>query len=545
MSSSMIVRITATDIAVRLPYTESGTALRIGGVWAQGWKCWLFPKSPEMAQQLAATFVRHMREPGADVAQLTAYVEETKVPVKRGQDSVVVPDGNIPGIRTQAWPHQRAAFAFAHPKKGAMLAMGMGTGKTLTTISLLHDARRVLIIAPKAVLAVWPMEFAKHASYDMQALPLTYSGVKLNAGKAEDFLRQRDAENAPHAALVVNYDAVWREPLSSFLLAYPWDCVVLDECHKIKSPSGKASGFCAKLRKKAAKVYGLTGTPMPHSPLDIYAQMRAIDPKLFGTNANAFKQRYSVLGQFRQPVSYINQQEMQEKLFSVAFQAGRECITLPDATHTVIPVSLEAIARRHYNELATELFAEIEGQEITAANALVKLLRLQQITGGAVKTDDGSLLRVSDAKKSALLDLLEGMGGEPCVVFCRFTSDIDNVREACADLKLDFAELSGKRNDLASFQQGQGHVIAVQIQSGGVGVDLTRARYCVYYSLGYSLGDYEQSLARIHRPGQKQSVSYYHLIAKDTVDERVYAALEARRDVVADFMMQRKEEPIR
>ena len=542
MADTMQARVLDRDIALRLPYTQSATALRLGGVWANGWKCWLFAKSPETAASLAAAWPQLMRAPGSDVAQLEQYIEETKVPVKRGQDAVAVPDGNIPGIRTQAWPHQKACFAFCHPKAGAMLNMGMGTGKTLTTISLVHDARRVLIITPKAVMSVWPKEFELHASYPMQALPLTYSSVKINAGKAQDFLKQRDAENAPHAAIVVNYDAAWREPLATFLLGYHWDAVILDECHKIKSPSGKASGFCKKLRRHATRVYGLTGTPMPHSPLDLYAQMRAIEPKLFGTNYSAFQHRYCVTGEFKQPISYINQGEMQEKFFSVAFQAGRECISLPEATHTVIPVTLEATARRHYNDLATELFAEIAGKEITAANALVKLLRLQQITGGAVKTDSGELLRVSGAKKAALHELLEGMGGEPCVVFCRFTSDIDNVREACADLKLDFAELSGKRNDLAAFQQGKGHVIAVQINSGGVGVDLTRARYCIYYSLGFDAGAFEQSLARVHRPGQKLPVSYYHLIAQDSVDERVYQAMRDKRDVVQAFLMQEQED---
>lgn len=542
MAEPMIVRLTATDIAVRLPYTEAATAIRLGGVWVPSWKCWLFPKSPEMAQRLASALRKHMDAKGADTASLTQYIEETRIPVPRAQDSIIIPEGNVPGLRTQAWPHQRACFAFCHPKPGAMLNMGMGTGKTLTTIGLLHDARRVLIITPKAVMAVWPGEFRKHAAYEMHALPLTYSSVKINAGKAQDFLAEADAKNLPHAAIIVNYESAWREPLSELFLKYRWDAVVLDECHKIKTPGGKASRFCAKLRKKAAKVYGLTGTPMPHSPLDLYGQMRAISPELYGSNYHAFERRYAMLGDFKQPIGYINQQEMQEKFFSVAFQAGRECIELPEATHTVIPVTLEAEARRKYNELATELATEVEGGLITASNALVKLLRLQQICGGAVKTDDGSYVRISTAKRSALTELLEGMGGEPCVVFCRFTSDIDAVREACATLKLDYAELSGKRNDLAAFQQGTGHVIAVQIQSGGVGVDLTRARYCVYYSLGFDAGAFEQSLARVHRPGQKQAVSYYHLIAERSVDERVYQAMRDKRDVVATFLQLKKED---
>ncbi|HPK07479.1 MAG TPA: hypothetical protein PK773_06705, partial [Aminivibrio sp.] len=72
--------------------------------------------------------------------------------------------------------------------------------------------------------------------------------------------------------------------------------------------------------------------------------------------------------------------------------------------------------------------------------------------------------------------------------------------------------------------------------AGGVGISLVRARYCIYYSVGYSLGDYEQSLARIHRPGQDRPVLYVHLLAEDTVDERVYQALDTRRDVVETIL---------
>ena len=85
-------------------------------------------------------------------------------------------------------------------------------------------------------------------------------------------------------------------------------------------------------------------------------------------------------------------------------------------------------------------------------------------------------------------------------------------------------------------QAGKATVLAVQIQSGGTGIDLTRARYCVYLSAGYSLGDYEQSLARVHRPGQSRSVHYYHLVAQGTVDEKVYEALRNRKQVVESVL---------
>ena len=89
---------------------------------------------------------------------------------------------------------------------------------------------------------------------------------------------------------------------------------------------------------------------------------------------------------------------------------------------------------------------------------------------------------------------------------------------------------------MEAWQAGDAPILAVQIQAGGVGIDLTRAAYCVYLSTGFSLGDYEQSVARCHRPGQDRTVFYYHILVKDSVDERVYKALRARKNVVESVL---------
>ncbi|MFR1532566.1 MAG: hypothetical protein ACLSTO_02040 [Bilophila wadsworthia] len=149
-------------------------------------------------------------------------------------------------------------------------------------------------------------------------------------------------------------------------------------------------------------------------------------------------------------------------------------IELPEAVHQVVPVEIGPKARRVYTGLATAFYAELDVGEVTVANALVRLLRLQQVTGGHLKLDSGAVEQVDGAKQEALEDLLEGMGPEPCVVFCRFTSDIGAVKLACASLSLSCCELSGAANQLAEWQAGHHQVIAVQIQSGGAGVDFTR-----------------------------------------------------------------------
>ena len=200
-------------------------------------------------------------------------------------------------------------------------------------------------------------------------------------------------------------------------------------------------------------------------------------------------------------------------------------------------IDLSPKAMRLYKELDAMFCAQVKGGEITASNALVKLLRLQQLTGGvaAVEEEDGTptLHRVDTSKEDALADLLQDLPAEePVVVFARFLGDLGTVHRAAERVGRESLELSGNRRELEAWQAGSAPILAVQIQSGGTGVDLTRAAYCCYLSTGFSLGDYEQSLARCHRPGQDRTVWYYHFVARDTVDEKVYGALRKRKNVV-------------
>ena len=306
--------------------------------------------------------------------------------------------------------------------------------------------------------------------------------------------------------------------------------------HKIKSPSGKASRYLAKLAARAKYRLALTGTPMPHSPLDVYGQFRFLDKRIFGSSNHAFKQRYAVMGGFqdKQVVAHQNMDELQRLMSTITFRVGKEVLSwLPPETHVTYECALTPEGAKVYRGLEQDFVAEVKSGTVTAANAMVKLLRLQQVTGGTVKTDDGRLERVDTSKARLLQDTLEDMGSdEPAVVFCRFHTDLDAVHEACKSLGYTSMELSGRRDDLKAWQAGGAQVLATQISAGGVGVDLTRARYSLYYSLSFSLGEYDQSLARVHRPGQTRPVTHVHLSVKGTVDEKVLRALNKRADVI-------------
>ena len=425
---------------------------------------------------------------------------------------------------------------------GAMIYMGMGCGKSRVVVDLIINFKfkRVLILCPKSVITVWPKEFDKHAGHRRWAvLPLNKGTISQRMDQAESFLHLQEVKDN-QAIVVMNYEAVWRSPFDSWVLNFAnFDLVVCDESHRIKAAGSSISKYLAKIADRIPYRLCLTGTPMPQGPMDLYGQYRFLDKGIFGTSFTKFRARYAQmvpLGHtgISKIVGYQNQDEMHEKFYSIAYRADRDVLDLPDAIHNTREVELEPKTMKIYKNLEKDFYSWVaDGKEVTINTALTKILRLQQVTSGHIPSDDGEIVTVGTEKAEALAELLEDIpADEPVVVFCRFRHDLDAILQTAKQNGRTACELSGRINQLAEWQAGKYNVIAVQIQAGGVGVDLTRACYCVYYSVGHSLGDYEQSLARTHRPGQQRTVFYYHLIASGTIDEKVYQSLQDKKDIV-------------
>lgn len=437
---------------------------------------------------------------------------------------------------TKLWAHQQAGVEYALERRGALLYMRMGHGKTLTTIEILRRRAHVLVVilCPKSVIPHWPLEFERHAAGEFQVTALDRGTVKEKTETAKLAVAAAKHLGRP-AVIVTNHEAAWRSPFAEWLATSGAECLVVDEIHRAKAPGGAFSRFLGRLAKRIPYRLGLTGTAMPHSPLDVYGQFRFLAPAVFGTSFTRFRARYAVMGGFdqHQVVGYQNESELNAKFRSIAYESDANAVELPETIDVRRGFSLPSAAARLYRELEREFTAAVDDGTVTASNALVRLLRLQQITSGAVRDDDGLTREVHIEKAAALADVLEDLAPrEPVVVFARFRQDLDAIRCVAEADRRTVSELSGRQNDLKAWQDGATDVLAVQIQAGGVGVDLTRARYCVYYSLGFSLSDYLQSRARTHRPGQTRNVVYLHLVALGTIDERVYKALERRQDVI-------------
>lgn len=517
-----------------------------GRRWDGARKVWVLPATPQAARAVCDSFTGRL---AADPALLALAATEYQPTSKEGLDEP------IPLTNMKPWAHQVRVFNMIKRQAAVYIAHDMAVGKTCSVVNAIANLRpaRVLVLCPTVVVQVWPSQIALHSPIPIDCValrdpsgktPISERIVRMNeAIKFHDQLRADQP-----LVIVLNYEALVDSHMQVALAKARPNWIVADEAHKLKSPSGVVSRAMARLGARAEKRIALSGTPMPHSPLDAYAQYRFLDPTIFGSSVTAFKARYCIMGGFSpspgspgvQVIGWRDMDDLNRRFYSIADRVIKgDVVDLPPVMHVARPVTLDEASKKLYRQLKEELIAEIAAGVVTAQNAMVKLLKLQEITSGHLKTDQGESQTVNTIKADAVAEILDDLDPqEPVAVFCRFRHDITAVDAVAVKAGRPCFRLYGGQNQLAEWKAaaGQGAVLAVQIQAGGLGVDMTLACYCILYSIGFSMGDYLQALARLDRPGQTRPVTYIHLVTQDTVDERIYKTLQARGNLVADVL---------
>jgi SNF2 family DNA or RNA helicase len=457
------------------------------------------------------------------------------------------------------WDHQKATTSFIRANNGGLMYLGMGTGKTKCTIDILQNDPRctaVLIVCPKSLPSTWEQQFKEHAAdinkYQliMRRYPQSWTVKKRLTYICEQMQVAINLGKIP--VVTVNYDVVYRDEMYQFLMDSQWSHIVCDESQKMKSDTGKIAKAMWAIGDKfdgiAMKIL-LSGTPMPHSPSDIWSQFRFYNKRVFGASPWAFQDRYCIKqnlgnktfttkGGRSRPIQvirgYKNTGEMRKLLFQHTIEYDRSVITLPDATHTIISVPLEIKARKIYENLRDELCAMLDnGEEITVGNGLVKTIRLMQCTGGSIPSDTGGHQIISTAKAEALADVIDGIAAEePLVLFCTSYHEMDTCKAVLTEAGRTVGEHSGRYHQLEEWQEGAFNSLVLQIRAGAVGVNLTRACYNIVVSTGHSAGDFMQMICRIHRPGQRRDVSFIHIHCEDSIDNVIYMAIQRKQSVI-------------
>ena len=437
--------------------------------------------------------------------------------------------------------HQIKAYNMALMNNSFAFLMEMGTGKSLTAVAvaarryLRREVCRVLIVAPTSVCPVWPKEF--EAALVMKRVAILEGPIV----KRIQILNELSEWTNHLQIAVINYEATWR--MLDNLIAWKPDMIICDESQRIKNPSAKQSKALHKLGKVARYKLILSGTPVQNAPLDFFSQYKFLDDRVFGTSYYAFRARYARMGGYgnHQVVAYQNLDELIQKAHSIAYRVTKaEALDLPEQVDEFRYCELEPKTQSLYKEIKEESYAELENGEVTVRNVLTKLLRLQQITGGYLKTDEGIEKHVSDAKLNVLQEIVTDIvdAGKKVVIFARFIKEIDAIRSMMDKLKIQYSWIAGevpipeRGEKVKQFQENpECKVFIAQIQTAGLGITLHAADTAVFYSVDFNYANYSQARARIHRIGQKNNCTYIHLLAKGTIDEKVMEALQKKEDM--------------
>ena len=469
-----------------------------------------------------------------------------------------VPLMKIP-VKANLYKHQVrgincALIAMQTEHSGFGFLFDMGLGKTLTTIGTIGamykqgKIKKVLVVAPSSVCAVWPKDLAAFADFNY------FTAVLI--GDKKKRLKELDAANSriwtnELRILIINYESVWRDEIFIGLNEFDPDLIICDESQRIKTHNAAQSKALHKLGDNARYKIILSGTPIQNNCLDFYSQYRFLDSSVFGKNFYAYRNRYCQMGGYQnhQIVAYKDQENLIKKAHSIAYRVTKEeALDLPEQTFENRYVSFTPKERKLYNELKRVSVAELENEEtVTAPTVLTKMLRLQQLTGGFIISDEGERpQQIGTSKLDALKEILEDYVLEGCgklVIFARFTPEVEAIQKLLEKLKIKYTAIHGgvpleQRGGIVDdFQNNPDtKVFVCNTACAGLGITLTAAHVAVYYSLSFNYADYAQSLARIHRLTQKNNCHYINLLVEDSIDDLCLEALEKKEDIAKSLV---------
>lgn len=427
-------------------------------------------------------------------------------------------------------------FIIDHPE--AAIFLGMGMGKTISTLTAINDlirnrfeTRRVLVIAPIRVARdTWPAELDK---WDHLA-GLTVSPIIGTAKQREAAANRRadiytiGRENIPW--LVKHHGSRW-----------PYDMVIIDELSSFKNPQAKRFKALKKVRPKIHRIVGLTGTPAPNSLLDIWAPFRLIDNgQRLGKYITHYRVQYFTPGRRNGTIVYNwnlrpgADQAIYNNISDITVSMHTtDYLQLPEATHQHITVQLPPKARKQVDTLKRDLVLDLDDDTIDAANAATLSLKLQQLAGGAIYNETGDdYITVHDEKIQALTELVDQAAGNTMLVCFWFKHECDRILDAIPGARvLDTAK------DFHDWNNGDIPVALIHPASAGHGLNLQAGGHImVWYTTPWSLELYEQANARLHRQGQTEPVSIIHIDTADSIDQTVHQAL-TRKDTTQQALI--------
>lgn len=455
--------------------------------------------------------------------------------------------------------HQKEGIQFVLDKGGsAALFHSIGLGKTRTALESFAELRKhnpglkLFVFCPVSLIeSAWGEDIKKYTQF---------SYWNLNKDK------RYPAGLKSYDIYLMNYEKIIRDKWAQLIidLAKTYSFMaVLDESSKIKNHDSKVTKTLLALRHLFQFRVILSGTPAPNDETEYWAQISFVNGNVFPPKFHGFRHTYFYFGrQRRNGIETFNGKIMSKEQARQLFESGyqwmitpqrrehlmqrmspithwrrkEECLPdLPEKIDQIRKVQMTEDQSKAYRQMERDYITEIKGQAVTAEVALAKIMKLRQITSGFLLNEKAEAINImsESPKLKELLSVLEEAGNQQAIIWGVFRHEIQTIKAALGDRAVTlYGETKDKDLAINQFKSGQVQYLIAHPRTAGHGLTLVNASLEIFFSLDYSWETYEQARGRIHRPGQKSTCLYIHLLAEDTIDEDVLEVLQHKKQAV-------------
>lgn len=482
----------------------------------------------------------------ADLWQELAELELVSAEEHRWWRSIAQLSGEVSALDPPARLHaalrdyQLAGFSWLsflyEQQLGGVLADDMGLGKTVQTLAMILRARDAepsgapfLIVAPTSVVGNWQAEAARFAP-DL--------GVVVISETMQRSGQSLDAQSAGADVVVTSY-ALFRMEAHLYQ-GMDWSGLILDEAQMLKNPDSQAHR-AARDFTTSFKL-AITGTPLENNLLELWALVSLCCPGLLGRREQ-FAQVY------RTPIEKQRDDEalsrLQRRLRPFLLRRTKEKVAqeLPPKQEQILSVTLHpqhrAIYDRRLQRERQRVLGLVEDVGSHRFEILAALNHLRQLALDTELTGDG---HAPSAKLEALQDMLAEVTseGHRVLVLSQYTRFLTKARQTAEQMGVACSYLDGstvRRQDVIdAFRAGETEVFFVSLKAGGFGLNLVEADYVVLLDPWWNPAAEEQAIDRAHRIGQKRTVMVYRMVSAGTIEEKVMALQESKRQLFASVL---------
>lgn len=451
---------------------------------------------------------------------------------------------------TKPFSYQLDGIKYGLQKDKWLLLDSPGLGKTIQMIYLAQELKErgkinhcLVVCGVNALKHNWRMEIQKHSNLSAHIL-----GSRINKkgkekiGSVKD--RLEDLKSPLDAFFVITNIETLRDTEVVKAInqgVNKFDMIILDECHKIKTPTSQQSKGLLKLN--ATYKVALTGTILTNSPLDAYAPLKWLG--IENSTFSNFKYYYCDFGgPFGYDIiGYKNVDVLKEQLAKHSLRRTKDLLDLPPKTVIKEYVEMEEKQAKFYSNIVDGIVEQADKVHLYPANILSMCIRLRQATVApfSLSSED-----IPSAKIDRALQLIDEIvtNGDKVIIFSVFKAPLYDIMQSISQYNPVMCTGDTSDADIELFKNRfqtdeSCKVMCATTQKIGTGFTLTAASYAIFLDTPWTAADTEQCEDRIHRIGASKPVFIYHLITKDTIDERVNEIIETK-EAISDFIVDDK-----